>query len=352
MSLFEFLSTFIIDAIWSFSHGTILGKTVSGVEGHASNYSGIICFSRDDFEHMEDNVFFGIKWQCVEFARRYWYKRYGCLLGEVQLAADIWKEKNVRIVPTERNRIVPLRHFENGAEIAPREGDLVIYDIHPSLHTGHVAVVVEVGDSFVRVAEQNRNNGKMWPGNYSFELRLDTKVKLNSLGVTSKEYHLHDHDCHGLLGWMRLMLEEEMDSPPWQPTETVDENQLGTRFHFWRRYHRFLGGPPINIRMPGDYESLCRFVNNFGQEAKKVEVKRLFLGDFESETVCVLQRFLNKNWKLACPDVNWNANARFHVPTNGVFDDATIVAFERLIIRVQRLSNLNWAIFTIHKCEE
>ncbi len=58
---------------------------------------------------------------------------------------------------------VPMRSGRNGSNGRPEPGSLLIWNEGGFFrHTGHVAVVVEASDTFVRLAEQNYDD-KVWP---------------------------------------------------------------------------------------------------------------------------------------------------------------------------------------------
>lgn len=178
---------------------------------------------------------FGMKWQCVEYARRYSILRGGVVkgkygaasssssslsersttpasfvwsFGEVDGAVDIWSLETALCYLT--NRVVPLQKISNGnGSEPPQVGDLIIYSTADDFPFGHVAVVVgvhydddlslsssytvaneqkqkgkkvntkkgkkekkkKIGDVFV--AEQNWDNQKWQTGNYSRVMALE-----------------------------------------------------------------------------------------------------------------------------------------------------------------------------------
>lgn len=141
-------------------YGQVLGKSVSGVEAYSNCSSR--CVNPTPF--FVDETFTGIKWQCVEYARRWLLVNQGVVYGDVDVAADIWQ---LDIVTSSDKKIQ--KHFEsilNGdTHRFVQHGDLLIYS-RAFLGTGHVAVVVEVDAKNQRVylAEQNFDNNK-WDGN-------------------------------------------------------------------------------------------------------------------------------------------------------------------------------------------
>jgi hypothetical protein len=148
-------------------YGQVLGVTPGGVEAYSNCDADCVISDPNTYE----GTYTGIKWQCVEFARRWLLNNQGAVYGDVDVAADIWNEIDhlQRVADDTR---VPLESYPNGSEKAPAVGDLLIYS-REYLGTGHVAVVTEVDREAgtLRVAEQNFVNSP-WPGHYARELAL------------------------------------------------------------------------------------------------------------------------------------------------------------------------------------
>jgi hypothetical protein len=168
-------------------YGSVLGRSHGGVIAY-SNCSAR-CVSRTP-NHVQGR-YIGMRWQCVEYARRWLRKRRGVVYGDVDVAADIWKHETVERVRDGQK--LPLLRFENGSKTVPRTGDLLIY-ARSYLGTGHVAVVVGVDakKKLLNVAEQNFEN-KRWPGRWARTLSWTSEP---NGGVRFREPHL--------LGWMRV----------------------------------------------------------------------------------------------------------------------------------------------------
>ncbi|KAG5469570.1 hypothetical protein LSCM1_02795 [Leishmania martiniquensis] len=178
----------------------------------------------------------GMKWQCVEYARRYWMLRgtpAPATFGSVHGAADIWGALDFVTLLDSATKL-PLLKFRNGAKVGdggsrPRVGDLIIYprDNNRSLPFGHVAVVVGVempskldaGDAYrdavtsasasqsrrrhglVYIAEQNWDSSP-WPDpyrNYSRSLPLEVRESADGRPL---QYTIQDSFC-GIQGWVR-----------------------------------------------------------------------------------------------------------------------------------------------------
>jgi len=134
----------------------------------------------------------GIKWQCVEYARRWLFMRKGCVFGSIDGAADIWTQiSNVQRVVDKQ--CFPLKQYPNGSPNPPINESLLIYKrSEPSMPFGHVAVIVDVLPGFIRVAEENYD-AYYWSGNYSRQIPY---VLING------SYYIQDD--YSIFGWMSV----------------------------------------------------------------------------------------------------------------------------------------------------
>ncbi|CAK4083137.1 unnamed protein product [Aphanomyces euteiches] len=196
-------------------HGTVLGSA-HGVEGYNNNYRHIPADGDDnDGSHYLDGLYMGYKWQCVEYARRYWVKKRDIYLPSIPHAAHIWT-RVTHVKKLDDSSIVPLRKLPNHGTEKPDVGDLLVYKSTPGQYVGHVAVVVDVlekqpGHWVVHVAEQNQYNNRMWKGdNYADELKLETKTRED--GKTTYGITHRDRDLV-LDGWVRPHFSSPLEQP-------------------------------------------------------------------------------------------------------------------------------------------
>lgn len=142
-------------------YGIELGVTADGTKAYSNCNADCAVFS----PNQENAVFSGIKWQCVEYARRWLIRNRGLTFGDVNTASDIWKLDTFIKLADGSERFVGNRL--NGSPQLPQKGDLLVY-AKEFLGTGHVAVVIEVNakQGSLRVGEQNFDNRK-WPAHYA-----------------------------------------------------------------------------------------------------------------------------------------------------------------------------------------
>ena len=134
--------------------GLLAGESPTGVKAY-SNCSSDCVFPKPNFHN---GVYTGIKWQCVEYARRWLLINKGVVYGDVDIAADIWDVTKVHT--PDKAKTYSLEAIVNGTANAElKHGDLLIYG-DEFLGTGHVAVVLEVNQEtqMITVGEQNFNN--------------------------------------------------------------------------------------------------------------------------------------------------------------------------------------------------
>ncbi len=140
----------------------------------------------------EQGIFTGIRWQCVEYARRWWLLNRGVFFGDVDVAADLWL-KIPAVTRASDGSTQPLENHDNGDSAPPQVGDLLVYG-REYLRTGHLAVVVAVdaGAGRIDVAEQNFLN-RPWPA-------ADHARSLDLLERKGRWWVLDPY----LLGWKRI----------------------------------------------------------------------------------------------------------------------------------------------------
>lgn len=143
-------------------YGMVLGESPRGVSAYSNCQSACVIFSPNRWK----GTYTGIKWQCVEYARRWLLINTGAVFGDVDIAADIW-DKVDHLTDVRTGQQIPLESRLNGSTKAPQVGDLLIY-ARAFEGTGHVAVVtaIDIKSGTVEVSEQNFDN-EPWPQHYA-----------------------------------------------------------------------------------------------------------------------------------------------------------------------------------------
>ncbi|WP_392566302.1 bifunctional glutathionylspermidine amidase/synthase [Utexia brackfieldae] len=177
--------------------GTLLGYAPGGVAIYSSDYASACADDYPDdasFRSYVGHEYMGYKWQCVEFARRFLYLNYGMVFTDVGMAHEIFSLRFLRQIANEV--LLPLQAYNNGSKKMPSAGALLIWqDGGFFKRTGHVAIITEVLDDRVRIAEQNVIHRRLPVGQqWSRELPMR---------VADDGYYLQDtFDDTTILGWM------------------------------------------------------------------------------------------------------------------------------------------------------
>ena len=183
--------------------GTLLGYAPGQVPSYSSDYetaSPREFADRSVYFSYVDDIFMGYKWQCVEFARRWLYINHGLIFEDVPMAYDIFDLQHIRVV--ESDELLPLRAFANGSPRRPEPGCMLIWSEGGEFqHTGHIAIITEVHEDHVCIAEQNFDH-ELWPEGCSYSRKLalrrgaegDWFIDPNVPGTTIKGWVIQTED--------------------------------------------------------------------------------------------------------------------------------------------------------------
>lgn len=162
-----------------------IGQKLDSLNGVYVFYNGGVghCGERNV---TEDGYNIGLKYQCVEFVKRYYYQYYHHKMPDAYgNAKDFF---DIRLKDNSFNRKRGLMQFCNGSCSRPIEGDLLVFDGHTGNSYGHVAIISNVGNKEIEIIQQN-------PGPFSAaRVRFDLEKK------GAKYFIQHDR----ILGWLRL----------------------------------------------------------------------------------------------------------------------------------------------------
>lgn len=157
--------------------GTVIGYAPGNVPAYSCDYATADdeeLPTRQSYRSYYNNIYMGHKWQCVEFARRWLYINYGYVFDDIAMAHDIFRLTSARHI--EENLMLPLHSFRNGSKRRPVPGSLLVYEEGGEFEmTGHVAIITEVTDEYVRIAEQNVGD-HMWPPGQNYSRQISAEI--------------------------------------------------------------------------------------------------------------------------------------------------------------------------------
>ena len=125
-----------------------------------------------------DGYNLGLKYQCVEFVKRYYYEVYNHKMpNSYGHAKDFFnKSLNDASLNADRNLI----QYNHPSVHPPKEGDLVVFDGSIFNSFGHVAIISKVEEDELELVQQN--TGKQSRVNYKISKEEDT-YKIHATGI-------------------------------------------------------------------------------------------------------------------------------------------------------------------------
>lgn len=103
-----------------------------------------------------DGYNIGLKYQCVEFVKRYYYEHYKHKMPNAYGNAIDFFNKELK--NGELNVDRDLIQYTNPSKSKPQVGDLIIMDATWTNEYGHVVIVSKVTDDEVEIIQQNAGN--------------------------------------------------------------------------------------------------------------------------------------------------------------------------------------------------
>jgi hypothetical protein len=138
------------------------------------------------------NVYTGLKWECVEFVRRFLIVKKKILFNEIDYAYQLWYNFNKNMFFSNDKKFmvikVPVSDFMHNSF---KPGDILIWSPSHSIDIpyGHMAIIVSrVDDTHYKIAEQNWDDEIEWEGeDYSRIINIFTEPFL--LGIIKIKIH-------------------------------------------------------------------------------------------------------------------------------------------------------------------
>jgi len=158
-------------------HLDSLNHVVVYYNGDVDNSSG--------HNYSQDKYNIGIKYQCVEFVKRYYYEHLNHKMPNAFGNAKDFYDKSLSdgALNTGRNLV----QYKNGSKSKPKPDDLVIFSGSSTNKYGHVAIISFVGNDEIEIIQQNS-------GPFG---KTRQKIKLTN----TDNYWRIENDR--LLGWLR-----------------------------------------------------------------------------------------------------------------------------------------------------
>lgn len=170
---------------FNFNNKHEIGDKIDSLNGVSVYYNGGVNHILER-NKTEDGYNLGIKYQCVEFVKRYYYETYHHKMPDSYgNAKDFFDAK---IPDGQKNEKRNLIQFTNPSLSKPQVGDLLVYSATAFNRFGHVAIVSEVKDSTIEIIQQNP--GPFSPSRENFNIKFE-----------NNQWRI---DNSRILGWLRM----------------------------------------------------------------------------------------------------------------------------------------------------
>lgn len=145
------------------------GKSITNVKGRNVSHDGYN---------------YGLKWQCVEFVKRFYHQKFGHKMPNSYGHAKSFFNKDLGDVAYNSDRA--MMQYKNVRYDRPQVNDILVYDSYKNNPFGHIGIVAEVGSDYIYIIQQN--------------VGKKTRQKLKLV-----EYNgIHTVADFDVLGWLRL----------------------------------------------------------------------------------------------------------------------------------------------------
>jgi surface antigen len=114
-------------------------------------FLGASSFFRACYKNFRNTLYYyGQKWQCVEFVKRFYYDAKGHKMPDVMGHAKSFFDANLPdgTLNTRRGLI----QYQNGSTNKPHTDDLLVF---ADTKYGHVGIVTQVGENSLEIIQQN-----------------------------------------------------------------------------------------------------------------------------------------------------------------------------------------------------
>lgn len=130
-----------------------IGTIIDRFNGEPVYYNGPV-FSRVQGRHISpDGYNFGLKYQCVEFVKRYYYRVLNHKMPNTYGHAKDFFNKSLPDKAYNPKR--DLMQYRNVRVFKPAVNDILVYDAYQGNAFGHMAIISKVGDNFIEIIHQN-----------------------------------------------------------------------------------------------------------------------------------------------------------------------------------------------------
>lgn len=174
----------ILVFIFTSSYTPRVGEVIDSFNGVSVFYNGRDFSNVHGRNITSDGYNLGLKYQCVEYVKRYYLKVFNHRMPNTSGNAKDLFDNALKDVAFNEKR--GLMQYRNVRHEEPRVNDILVYGARPGNPFGHVAIITRVTENEIEFIQQN----------YGLKSRQTLK-----LSVFQGIYNIVDYD---ILGWLRM----------------------------------------------------------------------------------------------------------------------------------------------------
>ena len=131
-----------------------VGRVMDSYKGIPVYDNGLFFFRSYGKNYAPDGYYFGQKWQCVEFVKRFYHDARNHKMPDVMGHAQSFFDETLPDGAVNSRR--GLLQYRNGSTNKPRADDLLVFT---DTKYGHVGIVTQVGKDSLEIIQQNILSG-------------------------------------------------------------------------------------------------------------------------------------------------------------------------------------------------
>jgi surface antigen len=143
---------------------TKIGKEIDQYRDVSVYYNGIVYTRSHGRYYSDSGYYYGQKWQCVEYIKRFYAQAKQHSMPDVFGNAKDYFDSSVGQGQLNESR--GLIQYRNGESISPKPDDLIVFT---DRRYGHVAIITTVTDDSIEIIQQNI----LWGTRNKLPLRME-----------------------------------------------------------------------------------------------------------------------------------------------------------------------------------
>lgn len=144
------VAVIFIAGIFYFVDRRRIGTEIDSYKGVPAYYNGTLYTKSHGANYSKDKYYFGQKWQCVEYVKRFYYVVKNHRMPDGYGNAKDFFEPG--IMQSDMNKKRGLLQYINGGNMKPAPDDLLVFT---DTEFGHVGIITKVGKNYIEIIQQN-----------------------------------------------------------------------------------------------------------------------------------------------------------------------------------------------------